>query len=483
MAKIIVSSRFIKNPSAQNAGKLVKYMGTREGVEKVLKGRDGKIATQQQFTLINRITKHFPDTKKYIEFDDFMMKPSKANATEFINAVAEREADRTDKLKSLVSYIAERPGVEKLVSHGLFSATDEAIDLDDVADKVSAHEGVVWTHVISLRREDAERLGYNNADTWKQCVRRNMNELAEAHKLKPSDMEWYAAFHNTTHHPHIHLIVYDKENHGYLDNEGIENIKSTFAHVIFQDEMLNIQNEKSDRRDKLRLRGKDEIEEIICRINNGSENNFILQAMLIDLSRRLKEHKGKKTYGYLSKNDKYIVDRIVDQIEKIPAVKELYDLWYEKQEELRRIYSETIPNRVPLSENPEFKSIRNAVIHAAAELDIKNARLISPSDDEYDIVGIEIPDEKINQTRQNYSDKKQDCASCPSESTPNNQHIACYRPVNSSYMATTVSRLLNHVSRVFRDKFSDNPDPEPKTDIKLWKKILEKDEAHGIKHG
>ena len=174
MAKIIVSSRFIKNPSAQNAGKLVRYMGTREGVEKVPKGKDGKIATQQQYTLINRITKHFPETKKYIEFDDFMMKPSKANATEFINAVAEREADRTDELKSLVSYIAERPGVEKLSSHGLFSATDEAIDLDDVADKVSAHEGIVWTHVISLRREDAERLGYNNAEAWKQCVRRNI---------------------------------------------------------------------------------------------------------------------------------------------------------------------------------------------------------------------------------------------------------------------------------------------------------------------
>ena len=433
MARIIVKAKYLKPNGKRTPGRYARYIGTREGVAKI------------------------DDSAKFHE---------------------PRSRDTT-----YADYIATRPRAEKIGQHGLFTDAGVEVDLDKVSDELNSFKGTIWTVIVSIKREDAEMLGFDTGERWRNMVRANRDELAKNFQIRPSSLQWYGAFHNESYHPHIHLIVYDKENRGYLDNDGIENIKSTFAHVIFQDEMLNIQNEKSDRRDRLRLRGKDEIEEIISRINNGSENNFILQAMLIDLSKRLKEHKGKKTYGYLSKNDKYIVDRIVDQIEKIPAVKELYDLWYEKQEELRRIYSETIPNRVPLSENPEFKSIRNAVINSAAELDIKNVRLISPSDDEDDIVGIEIPDEELNQPKQIHSDKKQVFACNPSESTLNNQHLARYKPVDSSYMATTVSRLLNHVSRVFREKFSDNPDHMPKTDIKLWKKILEKDEAHGIKHG
>ena len=366
MAKIIVSSRFIKNPSAQNAGKLVKYMGTREGVEKVLKGRDGKIATQQQFTLINRITKHFPDTKKYIEFDDFMMKPSKANATEFINAVAEREADRADELKSLVSYIAERPGVEKLGSHGLFSATDEAIDLDDVADKVSAHEGVVWTHVISLRREDAERLGYNNADTWKQCVRRNMNELAEAHKLKPSDMEWYAAFHNTTHHPHIHLIVLSKSGQGYLTKKGMEKMRSTFGNDIFRNEQYKLFREQTKIRDELEAEMDEVLEGISKRIFPITDETAEL---IKQLQNELANCKGKKVYGYLPKNVKHTVDELLRHIvEENRPLQYMYARWNEVNRlKLALYYDSENDKDIPIETNKEFRSLKNMLIKAVQE--------------------------------------------------------------------------------------------------------------------
>ena len=366
MAKIIVSSRFIKNPSAQNAGKLVKYMGTREGVEKIPKGKDGKIATQQQYTLINRITNHFPETKKYIEFDDFMMKPSKANATEFINAVAEREADRTDELKSLVSYIAERPGVEKLGSHGLFSATDEAIDLDDVADKVSAHEGVVWTHVISLRREDAERLGYNNADTWKQCVRRNMNELAEAHKLKPSDMEWYAAFHNTTHHPHIHLIVLSKSGQGYLTKKGMEKMRSTFGNDIFRNEQYKLFKEQTDIRDEL----KAEMDEVL---NGISVRRFPITDETAELIKQLQNElancKGKKIYGYLPKNVKHTVDELLRHIvEENRPLQYMYARWNEVNRlKLALYYDSENDKDIPIETNKEFRSLKNMLIKAVQE--------------------------------------------------------------------------------------------------------------------
>ena len=366
MAKIIVSSRFIKNPSAQNAGKLVKYMGTREGVEKIPKGKDGKIATQQQYTLINRITKHFPETKKYIEFDDFMMKPSKANATEFINAVAEREADRTDELKSLVSYIAERPGVEKLGSHGLFSATDEAIDLDDVADKVSNHQGVVWTHVISLRREDAERLGYNNADAWKQCVRRNMNELAEAHKLKPSDMEWYAAFHNTTHHPHIHLIVLSKSGQGYLTKKGMEKMRRAFGNDIIRNEQYKLFREQTEIRDELKAEMDEVLEGISKRIFPITDETAEL---IKQLQNELANCKGKKVYGYLPKNVKNTVDELLRHIvnENRP-LKYMYAKWNEVNRlKLALYYDSENDKDIPIETNKEFRSLKNMLIKAVQE--------------------------------------------------------------------------------------------------------------------
>ena len=229
MAKIILTSRYFKNPKRSNVGKLVKYMGTREGVEKLPNGIDNSPATKKQQTLINSITKNYPVSQKFIEYVDYKNNSNKSNATEFIDTFIERNADRAEELKALVSYIAERPSVKKLGKHGLFSQTDDKIDLDSVAEEISNHKGIVWRHVISLKREDAERLGYNNADKWKKQVRKNMIEIAKAHNIQPSDLQWYAAFHNTTHHPHIHLLVYSKSGQGYLTNKGIESMRSVFG--------------------------------------------------------------------------------------------------------------------------------------------------------------------------------------------------------------------------------------------------------------
>ena len=170
----------------------------------------------------------------------YLENKTKVNATEFLNEFLERNADRIDGVKKLVSYYAERPGVEKLGKHGLFSQTDEKINLDEVADEVSNHNGIVWTHVISLKREDAERLGYNNANAWKSLVRRNVLEIAKAHKIEPSDLQWYGAFHNTTHHPHIHLLVYSKSGQGYFTNNGIESMRSSFGNDIFRNEQYKL---------------------------------------------------------------------------------------------------------------------------------------------------------------------------------------------------------------------------------------------------
>ncbi len=217
MPKLICTSRYIKNSKSKNAGNLVRYMGTREGVEKLYDGYDKKPAIKKQHNLICELIKAYPPAWNYPKFEKYKIERSKDAATECINAFIERNSEQIKDVKKLVSYMAERPGVEKIGSHGLFSQTDEKIDLEKVCDDIEKHDGIIWTYVISLTREDAERFGYNNANAWKELVRRNALQIAEAHKIPVSEMKWYAAFHNTTHHPHIHLVVYSENiKHGYL---------------------------------------------------------------------------------------------------------------------------------------------------------------------------------------------------------------------------------------------------------------------------
>ena len=177
---------------------------------------------------------------------------TRENANEFLDAVAERYADRADELKGLVSYISNRPGVEKLGSQGLFTQFDMPIDLDAVAERVANHDGVIWIEVVSLRREDAERMHFNNAEAWKNFVRRNMNEIAKAHRIKVEDLEWYGAFHNTTHHPHIHLIILSKGQEGFLSEKGIKELRRAFGQDIFRDEQYKLATIETGYRNELK---------------------------------------------------------------------------------------------------------------------------------------------------------------------------------------------------------------------------------------
>ena len=167
-------------------------MGTRESAEKVAVGVDRSPSTVRQQRLIKNILEVFPETKDYLEYEDYMEESSKTNASEFIDAVMERNIDRIGGIKNLVKYYAQRPGVEKFSSHGLFSQSDDKIDLDKAAEEVSNHKGIIWTHVISLRREDAERLKYNNAYRWRDLIRSNVAEIADAHNIDLDNLRWYA---------------------------------------------------------------------------------------------------------------------------------------------------------------------------------------------------------------------------------------------------------------------------------------------------
>lgn len=341
-------------------------MGTREGVEKLPNGIDNKPPTQKQRDLICECITAVPESLLYPELKMYRKQETRYTASEFLDAFIERNADRIDGIKKLVKYYGERPGVEELGKHGLFSQTEDKIDIDKVAEEVSGHNGILWTHVISLRREDAERLGYNNANAWKELVRRNVLQISEAHKIEPSNIQWYGAFHNTTHHPHIHLMVYSKdEKQGYLTNKGIEEMRSLFAKDIFRNEMYQAFVLETNMRDSVRKEAKKRIDELVKNAKTPSAVSDELQNLYAKLISQLANYKGKRLYGYLPKAIKNTVDDIVAEFAKDERIAELYSEWNKANREKLSVYYDKEKADIPLEENKEFRNIKNAVIRSA----------------------------------------------------------------------------------------------------------------------
>jgi len=364
MAKIFFTSNYYKNPARANTGKLLRYIGTRESVEKLPTGIDHSPSTVRQQRLIADIVKSFPHSREYVEFKNYENASTKSNATNFINAVIERDDVR--RLDKLMTYIAERPGVVKIGSHGLFSQSDDAIDLDAVADEVNANSGIVYSHIISLRREDAERLGYNNAQAWKDLVRRNVTELAEAHNINLSNLKWYAGFHNKDHHPHIHLVVYSKDGkQGWITKKSIEDMRRLFGNDIFHNKQYKLFEMETQQRDMVKERVKDLLEDMFSMYPVSWEMQYLFET----LRQQLKNHSGKKVYGYLPKEIKETVNKIVAEFAKDEDMAELYAEWNKINREKLSLYYEKKEPDIPLEQNKEFRSLKNDIIRAAVQMD------------------------------------------------------------------------------------------------------------------
>ena len=368
MPKIIFTSRYIKNPASSNAGKLIKYMGTREGVEKLPNGIDNSPATKRQNDLICTALKAVPESWDYPEMKSYLENKTKTNATEFLNEFLERNADRIDGVKKLVSYYAKRPSVEKIGKHGLFSQTDDKINLDEVAEEVSNYNGIVWTHVVSLKREDAERLGYNNANSWKNLVKRNVLEIAKAHKIEPSDLQWYAACHNTTHHPHIHLLVYSKSGQGYLTNSGIESMRSAFGNDIFRNEQYKLFSLQTEIRDELKNEAKNIIDDLISEIYSSVDVSNKMLELFKKLSEQLSDYSGRLMYGYLPKSIKETINNIVAEFAKDKNLSKLYSKWNEINKEKLSLYYDNKNSDIPIEDNKEFRSIKNYILKSINQI-------------------------------------------------------------------------------------------------------------------
>ena len=237
---------------------------------------------------------------------------------------------------------------------------------------MDTHRGNIWTAIYSLRREDAQRLGYDTAARWRDLLRSQAITLAEGLKIPPTHLKWYAAFHNEGHHPHVHLIAYStKPGEGFLTKQGMGIIRSALAQEIFRQDLISVYQQQTAHRDELRRVSREKVAGLVEQINQGGCENPQVEQLLRELANRLSKMKGKKVYGYLRPELKSLVNQIVDELAKDERIAQLYDLWYQDKQAARNVYDERPLQRVPLSQNPDFKPIRNAVVRAAAELDVE----------------------------------------------------------------------------------------------------------------
>lgn len=456
MPRIIMKSPYIKPNSKTHIGNYVSYIATRDGVEKADSTQKFMEATSVQKKIINKLLIDYPDSKDLYEYQDYLDKPNRGNADELILRIAEAHAELFGDREKYISYIAQRPRVEKISSHGLFTDGGVPIVLSDVQKEVAESKSNVWTHIISLKREDAERLGYNNAKAWMNLIRSQRNMIAENMKISPENFRWYAAFHNEGHHPHIHMISYStKPNEAYLTEKGIENIKSNLAKVIFRQDLISIYQKQTEHRDRLRAEARDIVEDLVSKINSEIYISASIQHKLLELADRLSKTKGKKVYGYLKPDVKAIVDSIVEELASDDRIKKLYDLWYEQKENTIRTYTDEMPDRIPLAQNKEFKSIKNAVIKEALKLNLTEDEL------EYE---------------ENTS----------SESTFDSDRGVLYPhysiKTNRNSVAVSSLYLLRYLCNIIQNQLRfEEKQKAQRTDKKLQQKINDKKQAQGLK--
>ena len=475
MPKIIVTSTFRKGGGAGKkggAGGLLKYMGTREGVEKLPLSQANAPATKRQKALVESVIKRIPETVHYSEYQEFLKDGTKGSANDFLNAVI-RQNEEAEKIGKLVNYMAERPSVVKLGKHGLFSQMDDPIDLDKAAEEVGGHEGYIWTHIVSLHREDAERLAYNNAESWKSLVRRNVTTIAEAHRIPLSDFQWYAAFHDTGHHPHIHLMVYSKGQEGYLSKQSIDSLRSCFGNDIFQQEQYHLFQLQTSLREDIKEKSEQKIRDLIAQAESTSNPNEQLQFLFMKLRKQLDQHKGKKVYGYLPKQIKSTVNEIVAHLTKEPSIEELYKEWNKVNREKLSLYYENKDPTVPLADNKEFRSIKNMIIKAIMEL---------PPDVE--IVNSEVSkaekDDKPTQIRPRFYEEEP-VLRIPTPHNPPSIVIPSTKPIPRNTIEVSKG-IIGALARLIGDKcMSHRQSLQGQIDHRLKQQINEKKLAMGLK--
>jgi len=471
VAKLVTKFKYLKPNRKVSTGGYAKYIATREGVEKIDDTKKFAPATAKQKNLIEKILKDFPDSKDMFEYADYIEKQNAGSASDFISRVMEDYAYEISGRKAYADYIATRPRAERFGSHGLFTDDGVQVQLSKVTEELDRHKGNIWTAIISIRREDAERLGFNTGARWRDMLRTQTEALAKNLKIPMENLRWYAAFHNESHHPHVHMIAYSTvENEGYLTQKGVENLRSSFAKDIFQQDLLCIYEKQTEHRDKLRAEARDIVENLVSKINSEIYISASIQHKLLELADRLSKTKGKKVYGYLKPDVKAIVDSIVEELASDGRIKKLYDLWYEQKENTICTYTDEIPDRIPLAQNKEFKSIKNAIIKEALKLNLTEDEIEKSENTDEESVSSSFEYEE-NTSAESVFDSDRDVL-YPHYSIKTNQNGVA---VSSLYLLRYLCNIIEN-----RLRFEEKQKAQ-RTDKKLQQKINDKKQARGLK--
>ena len=444
MPKIIVTSRYLKSGSKKNLANYVRYIATREGSVAVKNIDENAPATKNQQELILSLLNDFLDSKDLFEYEDYVKNPTVKNGSALISEVIDRNIDRITNRENYVGYLANRPGAVKFNTHGLFSQTNEPINLEKVAKEIADHAGNVWTHVVSLRRDDAQKMGYDNLKAWRDLVIRQIPSIAKNQKIDLKDLRWYAAFHDKETNPHVHIIVYSQnEREGFLTNHGIEKIRSEFANDIYSDELHHLYEQQTDLRNLLKKESEQLMKQLAEKVSQNKNFDVELIDLVEKLHTQLVESKGKKVYGYLKSYVKKTVDEIFARLADNESVKKMYDLWCEMEQQKHDVYSSAKVGFPSLVDNKEFKSVKNMIVQTVLQMDFQQP--------EIKVEMPEIADENTDQFK-------------------------------NEMLANTIFGLFVNLSRCIEDDYHHQFQSGRKMiDSKLRRMIQEKNQALGIK--
>ena len=347
----------------------VKYIATREGSAPIPNTNEHAPAAKKQQELIFSLLKCFPDGKELFEYEDYQKNPTIKNASALISEILDRNMDRLTSRKNYVSYLANRPGAVKFGKHGLFSQSDEPVELEKTAKEIAAHGGNVWTHVVSLRRDSAQAMGYDNLKAWRDLVKRQIANIAKSQKIEMKNLRWYAAFHDKKTNPHAHIIVYSaNEREGFLTNRGIEKIRSGFANDIYQDELHHLYQRQTDLRNLLKKESAEFMRRLVNDIAGNAFEDTELIKLVGKLNDQLKSVTGKKVYGYLKPEVKQTVNAIFARLAENDSIQKMYKLWCEMEQQKHDVYSSAKLQFPKLTDNKEFKSVKNMIVQTVLDM-------------------------------------------------------------------------------------------------------------------
>ena len=400
---------------------------------------------------------------------------SKKRAGRYMKYIATRdgvEILNEDAEGIYMRYIATRPRAEKHEGHGLFGA-EPHVDLEKTMQELKAHEGNVWTIIYSLRREDAARLGYDNAESWRLTLLAHQNDFAEAMQIPPEHLRWYAAFHDEGEHPHIHMMLWlDDPQYGFLRKDRLLHMQSVLTNTIYADELKEIYIQKDVAYKEVTEAARAVMHDLVDRMESVADPPASIQQKLLALALELRTVTGKKQYAYLKKPLKEQVDSIVDELEKLPEVAAYYSVWNGLRDTLEGYYKNRTRQHNPLSQQKEFRAIKNAIIQEAERLRQQMEQAQRASEPESSQVDTPSDEETSSDASTNPTLANENTSSVTSHSAG----------LPSEYLLNSTIRLFHQMGQIFRDNAAPPSNPMGiRIDSKRRKKLMQKRLAMGHK--